>query len=263
MRNTDKQLAREAAMEAGRRLRAQREHWNIVTADFAHDVKLQADREAESVILDLLRKNSPYPILAEESGEVGMGAGAAAGSEHLCWIVDPLDGTVNYASGVPLSAVSIGLWRGPAPVYGVIYDFWRDELFEGGPAQGALLNGNPIHASAIAIPARAMFATGSPGSHAADAEALPRWMRNIARYRKIRMFGSAALSLAYVACGRIDVYAEHVMLWDAAAGAALVTGAGGSVTVTPSSSMPHACQVMAAACPALLAPLQAEDTPSA
>ncbi len=252
---TDKQLAREAALAAGRQLRVQRARWNVVTAEYAHDVKLQADREAEALILSLLRRHSSYPILAEESGEVA----AAPGPDQLRWIVDPLDGTVNYASGTPLSAVSIGLWRGAAPLYGVIYDFWREELFEGGPDEGAALNGRPIRVSAVDDPARAMFATGSPGTHADDPGALPRFIRNIGSYRKVRMLGTAALSLAYVACGKIDVYAERIMLWDAAAGAALVAGAGGIATVQPCSGVPYTCRVMAAACAALLTPITASE----
>lgn len=251
--NIDKQLAREAALAAGRQLRKQRENWNVVTAYYAHDVKLQADREAEAVILNLLRQNSSYPILAEESGE----AGGAAGLDQLRWIVDPLDGTVNYAGGVPLSAVSIGLWRGNTPIYGVIYDFWREELFEGGPDEGATLNGKAIRVSAVTEPAAAMFATGSPSGHAEDPEALPRFMRYVGSYRKVRMIGTSALSLAYVACGRLDVYAERVMLWDAAAGAALVLGAGGVATVRPCPGTAYVCQVMAAACAPLLAPVTA------
>ncbi len=253
--NTDKQLAREAALTAGRQLRGRRADWNVITANYAHDVKLQADREAEAVIINLLRRQSSYPILAEESGEVA----AAPGPDQLRWIVDPLDGTVNYAGGIPLSAVSIGLWRGAAPLYGVIYDFWREELFEGGPDAGAALNGRPIRVSAVADPARAMFATGSPGTHADDPGSLPRFIRNISSYRKIRMLGTAALSLAYVACGRLDVYAEQVMLWDAAAGAALVAGAGGIATVQPCAGVPYTCRVRAAACAALLTPVTASD----
>lgn len=252
----DKQLAREAALAAGRQLRARRADWNVITANYAHDVKLQADREAEAVILSLLRRQSSYPILAEESGEVA----SAPGPDQLRWIVDPLDGTVNYAGGIPLSAVSIGLWRGAAPLYGVIYDFWREELFEGGPGAGASLNGRPICVSAADDPARAMFATGSPGTNADDPASLPRFIRNISSYRKIRMLGTAALSLAYVACGRLDAYAERVMLWDAAAGAALVTGAGGTATVQPCKGMPYTCRVMAAACAALLTPVMEPES---
>ena len=89
-------------------------------------------------------------------------------------------------------------------------------------------------------------ATGSPGAHTDDPGSLPRFMRYIGSYRKVRMLGTAALSLAYVACGRVDVYAERVMLWDAAAGAALVAGAGGIATVQPGAGVPYTCRVRAA-----------------
>jgi myo-inositol-1(or 4)-monophosphatase len=241
--------ARCAALEAGRLLKDMRAQWNTVTDNARRDIKLRADREAETIILDLLRRHTPHPILSEEAGAVG----ESFTSDALHWIVDPLDGTANYSRGVPLAVVSIALWNGQVPVYGVIYDFWRNEIFQGGRDAGAFLNEYPIHVSAETDPAQAILATGFPANRDFGAEPLQRFLTSIQSFRKIRLFGSAALSLAYVACGRVDAYSEEdIMLWDIAAGAAIVEGAGGHVAIEHSPGAKRACRTRAAACAALL-----------
>ncbi len=243
-------LARRAALDAGRLLREQRAALNQVTRSAQHDVKLRADRDAEAVILKILRAESSDPILAEESGESELPSGSDRGYR---WIVDPLDGTVNYSRGMPLSAVSIALWHKDQPVYGVIYDFWRDELFHGGPGRGAFLGDQPIHASGVTAPEKAILTTGFPVNSDFGAKPLLQFVESIRRFQKVRLLGTAALSLAYVACGRADAYLEQdIRVWDIAAGAAIVLGAGGVISFEPSPRLPHACRMAAASAPALL-----------
>lgn len=230
-----------AARAAGRSLKTNRHRWNIVTADMAHDVKLQADREAESIIIKILQSKTDYPILTEETGDI-----AGDGGNGLRWIIDPLDGTVNYSTGIPLSAVSIGLWRKNNPVYGVIYDFWRNELFEGGPATGSFLDKKPIQISGTTKPEQAILTTGFPSGDDFNEKSLRRFIESVKKFKKIRLIGSAALSLAYVACGRVDAYVEEgIMLWDVAAGAAIIKGAGGKAKISSIPGKTNLCSIIA------------------
>lgn len=202
---------------------------DLLTADFIgrRDIKLAADRAAEAVILDYLTAETGMPALSEEAGEVG-----GAPVNGLRWVVDPLDGTANYSRGIPLFCVSIALECEGEPVLGVIHDLSREETFSGTVGLGARLNGAPISVSRNADPARSIFATGLPARRDFSAESLGDFGRSLARWQKVRLLGSAALSLAYVAAGRCDAYAEQsIMPWDVAAGIALVRAAGGKAHV--------------------------------
>ncbi|MGH7074796.1 MAG: inositol monophosphatase family protein [Stellaceae bacterium] len=221
------ELAERAAREAGRLLRAR--DAALLEADLRthHDIKLTADREAEALILAALAATG-IPVLAEESGASG-----AARQDGLRWVVDPLDGTANYARGLPLCCVAIGLLRREEPVLGLIHDFNRDETFSGGRAFGAWLNGDPIEVSRVATAEEAILATGLPARRDYSAASLAEFGRSLGRWHKVRMLGSAALSLAYVAAGRADLYCEEAtLIWDVAAGCAIVEGAGGIVERT-------------------------------
>ena len=129
---------------------------------------------------------------------------------------------------LPVCCVSIGLMRGNAPWLGVIYDFTREELFTGAVGEGAWLNGDPIRVSPLQDPEQAIFCTASPAD--ADRDLVARYIEIARRFKKVRMMGSAAIALAYVACGRVDVFMDtNLNIWDAAAGAALIKAAGGCV----------------------------------
>ncbi|MBI2236368.1 MAG: inositol monophosphatase [Magnetospirillum sp.] len=213
-------IAEAAALLGGHHLRHRRAGWCQATWKGAHDIHVSADRAVEEIILGQLRAASRLPILSEEAGaESGVGEGAF-------WVVDPLDGSFNYAHGLPLCAISVALWQAWQPLLGVVYDFNRDELFSGMPGRGLTLN----HA-AVAPPegdGRDILATGFPArsDHRAGAE---RMAEQVHAFRKVRLLGSAALSLAWVAAGRLDEYAEDgIMLWDVGGGLALVNAAGGS-----------------------------------
>ena len=189
------------------------------------DVKLEADRLAEDVILKTL--GSEIPILTEETG-LHPGAGG-----DLRWIVDPLDGSMNFLRGIPMCCVSIGLWQDMEPLLGVIYDFNRDELFAGVVGEGASLNGEPVHAGGGG---QGILCTGLPVGTDFSTAALADFVTEAQTYKKIRLIGSAALSLAYVAAGRVDAYRERdIKIWDVAAGIALVRAAGGTVRMKPTA----------------------------
>src|SRR5262245_5489345 len=194
------------------------------------DVKTDADRRAEDLILKDLRNLADFPMLSEERGAVE----SQGVSSDYVWIVDPLDGTMNYVRGIPGSCVSIALWRADVPVLGVIYSFHNNEMFSGVVGEGAWLAEQRIRVSETKDAQSAILLTGFPVGGEFDQQAVERFVRHVTRFRKIRMIGSAALSLAYVAAGRGDAYYErHIRTWDVAAGLAIVLAAGGRMEVKP------------------------------
>ncbi|MCL5269958.1 MAG: inositol monophosphatase [bacterium] len=250
-------LAVEAARAAGERLRAIAAGEKAVLSVAGRDIKLQADRDSESLILGMLAARSPHPVLAEESGECGTIAEGAA----PFWVVDPLDGTLNFSRGVPLCCVSIALVEGTAPRLGVVYDFNRGELFYGVPGDAGDVHGGiispagerPLAVSGVAERGKAILATGFPVNRDFGAAALAEFVDQVKSFKKVRLLGSAALSLAWVAAGRVDAYAEDdIMLWDVAAGLALVAAAGGHVALAPSARLKWARRVRAASTPPLI-----------
>lgn len=213
-------LAEAVAAEAGVALRTHRETWNVVEGEFGREVKIRADKQAEAIILAALEQASPYPILSEEAGWV-----RARDSEWV-WAVDPLDGSVNYLRSYPHCAVSIALLHKGVPVLGVVDCFMLEERFTGVVGAGAWLNGAPIRVSDIADPAAGILQTGIPSR--ASAQSFAAFQERLRAWRKVRMIGSAATALAYVAAGRAEAYRESgSMIWDIAAGCALVKAAGG------------------------------------
>ena len=240
------ELAQQAAREAGRLLAELAGGAKEVLSAEGRDIKLKADREAEQLILDRLRGASPHPILAEESGEHGAPEGGPF------WVIDPLDGTLNFKRGIPICGVSIALVEGVDPIFGVIYDFNRDELFSGGAGDRARLNGTETSISDIRDPSQAVLATGLPVGRDYSVEGFAEMIQHFRRFKKTRMIGSAAISLAWAACGRVEAYAEdEIMLWDVAAGVAIVRSAGGYVSLEPSPKNKWARRVRVAAHEAL------------
>ncbi len=194
------------------------------------DLVTQADLESEQLILDAIRTAFPdHAILSEESGESDAGE---TGEAEYRWLVDPLDGTTNFAHGLPVFAVAIALEREGQPVLAVTYDPLRDELFAAQAGQGATLDGQPIRVSTTPTLRHSLVATGFAYIRATtDLNNLAEFNRVMPRVQGIRRLGSASLDLAYLACGRIDGYWEyHLSPWDWAGGALLIREAGGSVT---------------------------------
>ncbi len=217
------------ALEAAQRAAALVDHHmgEAVTADWkgAVDPVTEIDRRAEDAIVAFLRRHRPDDaILGEESG--------ATGSTARRWIVDPLDGTVNFLHAVPHVSVSVALWDDNEPIVGVIVDPTRDEVFAATAGAGASLNGRPLRVSDTRDPAEALVAVGFPYDRQERASQLGAAVgRLLGSTRGLRRMGSAALDLAYVAAGRYDAYWEpHIEPWDGAAGYLLVVEAGGAVT---------------------------------
>lgn len=235
-----------AAKAAGEVLREAMAGERVVLSEEGRDIKLQADRDAEAVILAALA-GSDYSVLAEESGEHG-----DTESNEPMWVVDPLDGTLNFKRGIPVCCVSIGLFQGDEPILGVIYDFNHDDLYEAVMWQGAYLNGEAMSVSEITDRSRAIVTSGFPVLADFSDEGIAEFARRVQTFKKVRFLGSAAMSLAYVACGAVEAYIEDdIMLWDIAAGAVLVEAAGGHVEIGRSSKKPWARTIRAYSSPAL------------
>ena len=217
-------LAVEVAKEAALSVIPERDR--RVKADLGREVKIRGDIRLNRMLIDRLEAGSPYPVLSEEQG---LSTGKSADKGYR-WILDPLDGSLNFSRGIPLFCISIAFWKEMDPLLGIVYDFKRDEMFSGLVGEGAWLNGKAIEVSAVTEKNEAVLCTGFPVSTDFSESALLDFVSHIQLYRKVRLLGSAALSLAYVASGRADVYEEnHIAIWDVAAGIALVIAAGGVV----------------------------------
>ncbi len=189
------------------------------------DLVTDADKASEEALLAFLRERHPtHALLAEESG-------ASAGTSALRWVVDPLDGTTNYAHRVPHFCVSVAVEGPEGLLAGVVYDPMLDELFSAARGEGATLNGRPLRASSVATLDKALLCTGFPYDVRERPEGpVGLFNRFILRAQGMRRTGSAALDLAYVAAGRFDGFFEFGLKpWDIAAGALLVEEAGGVI----------------------------------
>jgi myo-inositol-1(or 4)-monophosphatase len=192
------------------------------------DLVTEYDRRSEALLLARIAERFPgHAVLAEESG-----AHAATGSGTPRWIVDPLDGTTNYAHNYPFFGVSIAAEFEGAVVAGVVYDPVRDEMFAAARDRGATLDRRPIHVSEIARIEDALLVTGFPYDVREHPERiLPLFHAFLMRAQGVRRDGSAALNLCYAACGRFDGFWEfHLSPWDMAAGTLILREAGGTVT---------------------------------
>jgi myo-inositol-1(or 4)-monophosphatase len=193
------------------------------------DLVTEADIAAEELIIDRIRSHYPlHGILAEESGEAVQ---QGTSRSEWKWVIDPLDGTTNYAHGYPCFCVSIAVEHAGTLEIGVVYDPMRDEMFAAERGQGATLNERRIRVSSVEELNSAMMCTGFPY----DVRMRPDFARDFTNFtlhaQAVRRDGSAALDLAYIACGRFDGFWEDGLNpWDVAAGAILVSEAGGRVT---------------------------------
>ena len=193
------------------------------------DLVTEADIAAEELIIDRIRSHYPlHGILAEESGEAVQ---QGTSRSEWKWIIDPLDGTTNYAHGYPCFCVSIAVEHAGSLEIGVVYDPMRDEMFAAERGQGATLNERRIRVSSVEQLNSAMMCTGFPY----NVRTRPDFARDFTNFtlhaQAVRRDGSAALDLAYIACGRFDGFWEDGLNpWDVAAGAILISEAGGRIT---------------------------------
>jgi len=220
-------FATDIAREAGNLL-VQKLGTAKVTTKGEINLVTEADIAAENLIIDRIRSYHPqHGILAEESGEAVL----KGKPSEWKWIIDPLDGTSNYAHGYPCFCVSIALERAGQLEVGVVYDPMRDEMFAAERGRGATLNERKIRVSSVEELSGAMLCTGFPY----NVRERPDFARDFTNFtmnaQAVRRDGSAALDLAYVACGRFDGFWEDGLSpWDIAAGALLILEARGRVT---------------------------------
>src|SRR6266446_194655 len=201
--------AEKAARAAGELLRQNFHRPLRVNAAEAHDIKLEIDVEAQNLITTSLLQEFPQHALYGEEGIVGDQTSA-----HQ-WVVDPLDGTVNYFYRIPHFCVSIALRFKGEIIVGVIYDPMREEMWSGQKGEKPRLNGQHFRVSERADLAEAVISIGLSKTGEMIATNLPLLQEMIHRVRKCRVLGSAALDMAYVACGRFDAYIEQgISLWD-------------------------------------------------
>lgn len=234
------QVALDAARAAGQLLRDNFNSTKSVNAFEAYDIKLELDVRTQKLIEDLILGRFPDHAIYGEEGLAGNQ------DSEFQWIVDPIDGTVNYFYGIPHFCISIAMRKGDEMQLGVIYDPMRDELWQTERGGSPTLNGIPCRVSPRTELKDAIMTIGFSKSASTINAGLPLLERMVSRVRKCRMMGSAALDLAYISCGRLDAYIEQaVSLWDIAAGQLLIEMAGGKVEVTEAASRKDKISVVA------------------
>ena len=236
------ETAIEAAAEAGKLLRKNFGGTLDVSLASHHDIKLEIDEQAQKLISRVILADFPDHCILGEEGVSGRK------DADVRWVVDPLDGTVNYFYGIPHYAVSIAVQQrvagGWETVAGVVLDPERDELFASAKGKPAMLHGHPIHVSSRAQLSEAIVAIGFFKSVETINRSLSNFAGIVHKVRKIRLMGAAALDVVYVASGRYDAYIEYgIKLWDIAAGQLILENAGGRVELQPSPDGEHAFEV--------------------
>lgn len=192
------------------------------------DLVSDADRDSEELILGMLRRERPGDTIVSEEG------GGDEGGSDIRWLVDPLDGTINYLWGLPQWSVTLGCSDAEGPLVGVVYDPLRGELFTAARGDGAHLNDQPLLIEGSPPLDEALVGTGFSYRAEERIHQARRLLRVLPHVRDVRRLGSAALDLAWVAAGRLDAYYETALQpWDWAGGALVVTEAGGSVVELP------------------------------
>ena len=223
--DTGKQAAAFIAAEAARFKRSEVEYKGL------NDMVSYVDREAEKLLVAGLRQILPEAGFITEEGTTGA-YNSEASVEGLFWIIDPLDGTTNFIHGIPFFSVSIALSRNGVPVIGIVIEVQRMEVFTAWQNGGAYLNGKRIQVSPVQKLSEGLMATGFPYNNFSR---LPAYINILSTLLQtshgLRRMGSAALDLAYVACGRMEGFFEfNLNPWDVAGGVVLVQEAGGTAT---------------------------------
>ena len=222
-----KEVAVEAALKAGKYAALRVDNIKDISHKTgANDLVTDVDKASEKIIIETIKKTFPdHYILAEESGD-------HLGGGDVKWVIDPIDGTTNYAHGFPVFCVSIGVLVPDEKVkIGVVYDPSRDELFTAEEGKNAFLNGKPISVSKRGSVQESLIATGFEYTLEGKIANMKHFRSVINHAQAVRRAGSAAIDLCYVACGRYDGFWEMGLSpWDTAAGYLIVKEAGGMVT---------------------------------
>jgi len=222
-----KELAVKAALKAGKYALSRID--NIQKISFKgsfNNLVTDVDKKCEEIVIDMVKSVfSDHSIFAEESGEI-------KGKDEICWIIDPLDGTTNYAHGFPVFCVSIGVLIDGEIKVGVVYDPSRDELFVAEKDQGAFLNDQRISVSKRKHLEKSLMSTGFAYNLDNKISNLENLKAMMCKVQAVRRPGSAAIDLCYVACGRFDGFWEFGLYpWDTAAGHLMISEAGGKTTL--------------------------------
>ena len=221
-------VAESLARTAGKRMSRERREGFSIDYKGTNDLVTNIDLSIETFLQDQLQATFPADTVVGEELETAEGRGEASRT----WLIDPIDGTLNFSRGIPMYCTSIALQADGESVVGAIYDPRRDELFSARTGGGARLNGEPLEVSDTDALEDALLVTGFPRSLAeVEEDNVMNFARLTRASRGVRRLGSAALDLAYVAAGRLDGFWEYYLNpWDTAAGYLLVQEAGGTVT---------------------------------
>ena len=220
------QIAKSAALLAGEFLLKSQGTDLKILLNQGRDLKLQLDIDTENIIKDYISAHSNYSILGEETG-------TSDKLDECFWVIDPLDGTSNFLRGIPISCVSIALMHDLKPVLGVIYDFNHEDLYFGHMESKAFMNDQEIQVSSLSLKNESTLVTGIPAKTNYSDNEFNRLISTFQAWKKIRMIGSAAMAAVYVAAGKAETYQENeIFIWDIAAGAAIVTAAGGIASIS-------------------------------
>ncbi len=211
----------------------------VFSDEVPKEAKADADTIIEKILIDKLSV-SDLSILSEESG-----LSKAQSNSTLQFIVDPIDGTINFLRGISNCSISVALFDGDAPVFGVLASYPSGRIAWGGRKIGAFIDNSEIKVSSINNSEKGILCTGFPSRFQFNSESIFKQMDLMSKFSKVRMLGSASQSLLQVAQGSAEVYAEtDIMIWDVAAGLAIVEGAGG-IFSTSSGNCDYALNVIA------------------
>ena len=200
----------------------------VFSDELPKEMKAPADRILEEVIFKALRPTR-IGILSEEYGE-----DEYLDKSELHWIVDPLDGTVNYVRGIGSCAVSIALWKGKEPIFGVVGEYPNGIIWWGGKEFGAFSDKTRLNVSQVKNVSQAVLCTGFPSRFDFSRKSMTRVLETFSNFGKVRMLGAASLSIIQVAKGSAEVYTErNIMIWDVAAALAILQEAGGKFKESP------------------------------
>lgn len=237
---TELETAVHAAKEAGKLLRTNFNKPKHVDEALHHDLKLALDKESQDLITAIILNEYPKHAIYGEEGLAG-----DQSSDHQ-WIVDPIDGTVNFFYGIPHFCISIAKREARELVLGVIYDPMVNELWTVEKGGAPHLNGSPVTVSSREKLEESILFVGCGKDEEALTTGLTRFRKGSLKARKMRMMGSAALGMAYIACGRLDAYIEsRISLWDIAAGQLMVEATGGHVNLVPHDNNPDVYSIVA------------------
>ena len=204
------------------------------------EVKAEADIIIEKILIDKL-SISDLSILSEESGLI-----KSESNSNLRFIIDPIDGTVNFIRGICNCSISVALFEGNTPVFGVLASYPSGIISWGGKGIGAFMGDIPINVSSIKDIKKGVLCTGFPSRFEFNSKTILEQMHLMQSFNKVRMLGSASQSLLQVAQGSVEAYAEsNIMVWDVAAGIAIVEGAGGEFRINNKQDYNYPIEVIA------------------